>query len=52
MAPFRNRSIVVIDEDEDIMAVDNDLTILDRGMIHLSIAFYGHLFHQNHLSSH
>ena len=51
MAPLRHRSIIVID-DEDAVAVDEDLIIHDHGMIHLPISLCCHLFDQNPLSSH
>jgi hypothetical protein len=51
MAPLRHRSIIVIDDEDDV-AVDDDLIIHYHGMIHLPVSFCCHLFDQNPLSSH
>jgi hypothetical protein len=48
MASLQCRSIIVID-DEDVVEVDDNLTILDHGTIHLPLPFYIHLCHQNPL---
>jgi hypothetical protein len=53
MATLRHRSIIIID-DEDIVAVDDDLIILDHGTIHLPSSLYSPLPSESfvsHLSS-